>query len=107
MTSCLSNKKATNNPSDSLTNKITPDTINLFDNLRNRKIPIAIYKSDKKIDAQKIIIFSHGYGQNKGCDYIAYSYLNAYLALKGYFPLSLTFPHPAALMNYQFFCKSN
>ncbi len=63
------------------------DTLTLFDQSRDRKIPIALYKP--KIDNPKIVVFSHGYGQNKGGDYLAYSYLTNYLASKGYFVVSI------------------
>ena len=81
--SCFTNKKAASN--QTYTFKL--DTLNLFDQSRNRKIPIAIYKP--QIDSPKIIIFSHGYGQNKGGDYLVYSYLTEYLASKGYFVVSV------------------
>jgi predicted esterase len=82
-TSCLTNKKIANNQPYSF--KL--DTLTLFDHSRNRAIPIAFYKP--KIDSPKIVIFSHGYGQNKGGDYLAYSYLTEFLASKGYFVASI------------------
>ncbi len=62
-----------------------------FDNSRNRVIPIAFYlpDTDKKIKNQQVIIFSHGYGQNRGGDYLIYSYLTENLASKGYFVVSV------------------
>ncbi len=71
--------------------EIRLDTLKLYDQARQREIPIAIYqpKSIKKIKNQGVIIFSHGYGQNKGGDYLAYSYLNEFLASKGYFVASI------------------
>ena len=67
------------------------DTFILFDKSRQREVPIAIYKAktDKNRAEQKIIIFSHGYGQNKGGDYLAYSYLTEDLASKGFFVVSI------------------
>lgn len=67
------------------------DTFNLYDRSRQREIPIAIYRSgtDDNIKNRKVIIFSHGYGQNKGGDYLAYSYLTAFLASKGFFVVSI------------------
>ncbi len=67
------------------------DTLTLFDQSRNRKIPVAIYqpKTDKRIPNQQLIIFSHGYGFNKGGDYFVYSYLTEKLASKGYFTVSI------------------
>ncbi|MBP6445376.1 MAG: hypothetical protein WAT22_09780 [Saprospiraceae bacterium] len=66
------------------------DTLKLYDQSRQREIPIAIYKPTSKVSGkQKIIIFSHGYGQNKGGDYLAYSYFTEFLASKGYFVVSI------------------
>lgn len=67
------------------------DTLTLFDQSRNRKIPVAYYlpKTNKKIPNQQVIIFNHGYGFNKGGDYFVYSYLMEKLASKGYFTVSI------------------
>ena len=66
------------------------ETLKLYDQSRNREIPIAIYKPTSKVSGkQKLIIFSHGYGQNKGEDYLAYSYLTEFLATKGFFVVSI------------------
>lgn len=83
MTSCLTNKKAAVNQ----TYPFKLDTLTLFDQSRNREIPIALYKPG--IDSPEIVIFSHGYGYNKGGNYLAYSYLTEYLASKGYFVASI------------------
>ena len=71
--------------------EVSLDTLKLYDQTRQREIPIATYrpKNDTQTDQQKIVIFSHGYGQNKGGDYLAYSYLTDYLASKGYFVVSI------------------
>lgn len=82
-TICLTSKKVGSNK----TYTFKLDTLNLFDTLRSRKIPIAIYGNTN--DNAKIVIFSHGYGQNRGGDYLAYSYLTDYLASKGYFVISI------------------
>lgn len=65
--------------------------MSLFDKSRNRQIPVAMYlpKAGRPVPNQQLIIFSHGYGQNKGGDYLAYSYLTENLALKGYFVVSI------------------
>lgn len=66
------------------------DTLKLFDHSRQREIPIAIYRPASEVPGkQKIVIFSHGYGQNKGGDYLAYSYLTEFLATKGFFVVSI------------------
>ncbi|GAB3542766.1 alpha/beta hydrolase family protein [Spirosoma fluminis] len=87
----LSGKKATPNLVTSETYDVAFDTLTLFDKARNRQIPVAFYspKTDKKPANQRVVIFSHGYGQNKGGDYVAYSYLTEYLASKGYFVASI------------------
>ncbi|MFZ4928318.1 alpha/beta hydrolase [Chryseobacterium sp. Mn2064] len=71
--------------------KVKLDTLTLYDQSRNRKIPVAFYlpESKKAIAQQKIIIFNHGYGSNKGGDYLVYSYLTQKLASKGYFTISI------------------
>lgn len=67
------------------------DTTTLFDNSRKRRIPIATYQiADASGQAKKqLVIFSHGYGQNQGGDYLAYSYLTEFLAINGFFVVSV------------------
>lgn len=67
------------------------DTLKWFDYSRQREIPIAIYQPTPgaKKGGQDVVVFSHGYGQNKGGDYLAYSYLTEFLASKGYFVVSI------------------
>ena len=70
--------------------EFTLDTLKLYDQSRQREIPIAIYKPTSNVSGnQKVIVFSHGYGQNKGGDYLAYSYLTEFLATKGFFVVSI------------------
>ncbi|WP_241489136.1 alpha/beta hydrolase [Chryseobacterium indologenes] len=67
-----------------------PDTLTYSDQSRGRKIPIAIYQpKNKKTSKLTPIIFSHGWGENKGGDYFVYSYLTKLLASKGYFVVSI------------------
>jgi predicted peptidase len=62
----------------------------MYDQSRKREIPIAIYKPKTNVTKKhQVVIFSHGYGQNKGGDYLAYSYLTEFLASKGYFVVSI------------------
>lgn len=90
LTSCSNNKKsnfqASNNNYD-----VKLDSLELFDQARNRKIPVAIYHPvmAEKENKQQVIIFSHGYGENKGGDNRIYSYLTENLASKGYFVISI------------------
>ena len=76
---------------NSLTYSVSFDTLKLFDQARQREVPIAIYKPKnyKSNNEQRIILLSHGYGQNKGGSYLEYSYLTEYLAAKGYFVVSI------------------
>lgn len=61
------------------------------DQSRNRRIPIAIYQSIiNKTTNRTPIIFSHGYGGNKGGAYVEdYTYLLEKLAENGYFVISI------------------
>jgi pimeloyl-ACP methyl ester carboxylesterase len=70
---------------------IQSDTLEWFDSSRNRKIPIAVFSAavNEKNAGLPVIIFSHGYGQNKGGDNFAYSYLTDYLSQSGYFVVSI------------------
>jgi predicted esterase len=97
--SCFSLKKG---GTDISQNAIQPfktqlDTLTLFDTMRHRRIPVAYYIPNvkKSTDKLKIVIFSHGYGGNKGGDYLAYSYLTQYLASNGYFVASIQHELPS------------
>jgi len=87
ITSCTVQKK--NNQSHDYEVKV--DTLTFLDQSRNRKLPVAFYypETDKKILNPQVIIFNHGYGLNKGGDYLVYSYLTEKLASKGYFIVSI------------------
>ncbi len=77
-------------PQETIKSTFKFDTLILFDPNRQREIPIAIYKPNTKTTAkQKVVIINHGYGQNKGGDYLAYSYLTDFLASKGFFVISI------------------
>ncbi len=65
------------------------DTLQLFDSARSRIIPVAYYSPKVQKKQQQLVIFSHGYGANKGGDYLAYSYLTEFLAAKGFFVASI------------------
>lgn len=78
------------NFNESSSNNFKLDTLTYYDSARNRKIPVAIYSTtNEKIENQIPIIFSHGWGENKGGDYFRYSYLTEFLASKGYFVVSI------------------
>lgn len=70
---------------------IIQNDMDLYDQPRNRTIPVALYFSDssKHKASQQIVIFSHGYGGNKGGDNKVYAYLTNYLAEKGCYVISI------------------
>lgn len=95
--SCSIKKTSNNSLVETKTYEVNLDTLTLFDSIRNRGIPIAIYapKADKTIKKQQVIIFSHGYGENKGGDYLRYSYLTEYFASKGFYVVSIQHELPS------------
>lgn len=86
---CTSNKEIISKTRENTEFKL--DTLTLFDRSRNREIPIAIYQPKDVKNSNKIpIVFSHGYGENNGKDYLdAYNYLTEFLVSKGYFVVSI------------------
>jgi predicted peptidase len=87
---CQSNSKTTNKVSNQ-TFEVKLDSIVMFDNAREREVPVVFYlpKTYKKITKQPIIIFSHGYYQNAAGSNKKYSYITERLASKGYFVASI------------------
>ncbi len=65
------------------------DTFRLYDESRQREIPIATYRSRGSLQNEEIVVFSHGYGANYQKNYLVYSYITSYLASKGYFVVSI------------------
>lgn len=59
------------------------------DTVRGRKIPVAIYAPKWPEGKTGVVLFSHGYGGNRGGDYLYYSYLTEGLAENGYFVASI------------------
>ena len=88
LTSCLTGKNKLK-PTQILETK--REDLNLFDNIRARSIPVALYmaKSNQKTRNQKVVIINHGYEANKGKSNLGYSYLAETLASKGYFVASI------------------
>jgi pimeloyl-ACP methyl ester carboxylesterase len=60
----------------------------LYDKARERVIPVGYFLPEKQRHAP-VVIFSHGYGGNKGTSYLAYKYLCKFLAAQGYFVASI------------------
>lgn len=71
--------------------KVLEDSLTLFDKIRNRQIPVALYfpQTTKKLKNQPLIIVSHGYWQNKGGSNKTYTYIAKHLAKHGYFVASI------------------
>ncbi|MCE7043868.1 serine aminopeptidase domain-containing protein [Dyadobacter sp. CY312] len=88
---CGSSKKMSESSRGKRIFNVQLDSTNIFDVARNRKIPVAFYSPKTRQGAlkQKLVIFSHGYGENKGGDNLIYSYLTENLASKGYFVVSI------------------
>ena len=91
LTGCTSQSNTTNLDAGEVHYSIKQDTLSLFDESRNRKIPVAIYspEANGETASREVVIFSHGYGQNSPDSYLFYSYLTEHLASKGYFVLSI------------------
>lgn len=89
LNSCATKRNALT--SATTTNSVSVLAEELFDVSRHRHIPVAYYTNSKKTrsSAQKIVIISHGYGMNRGGDYLLYSYLANSLAEDGYYVVSI------------------
>jgi len=65
--------------------RVTPVTeyaIYLYDSSRERHVPVAVY-SPANAGRNKVVIFNHGCGANKGGDYKLYSHITKELAVHG------------------------
>lgn len=74
---------------------ITIERLELFDYSRNRSIPVALYYPDSLTIKQPVVVFNHGYNENKGTPYLSYAYLNTFLAKHGYFVVSIQHELPS------------
>ena len=90
-TSCKAKEGAAVNQVNYISYAVQLDTLSLFDESRNRRVPVAYYtpKTDDKLAMQELVVFNHGYGQNSPDSYLFYSYLTEHLASKGYFVASI------------------
>ncbi len=66
--SCYTNKKASKPVANHHHSAVQRDTLTLFDRVRNRKVPVALYGpgTEYKPASRRLVIVNHGYGQNKG-----------------------------------------
>lgn len=67
------------------------DTLTWMDTSRHRPIPVAFFTLQREapVAKQRVVILNHGYGQNMGGGYIAYSSVANKLATEGYFVASI------------------
>jgi predicted peptidase len=88
--SCKSNSN-TIGKANKLAYEVRLDSASMFDNAREREVPVTFYlpKTDKKIAKQQLVIFSHGYYQNRVGSNRKYSYITEKLASEGYFVVSV------------------
>lgn len=93
---CQTAKSQVNSRRSITISEVRLDTTSLYDHKRNREIPIAIFRSKHAAAGkQAIVIFSHGYGENKPGVYLMYRYLTDFLASKGYFVVSIQHELPS------------
>jgi predicted esterase len=88
LASCVNNGNGTAKNKTAREFAVRLDSIKLFDRSRDRLVPVALYHPNTSFK-KKIVIFSHGYGENNGGDYLIYSYLTENLASKGFFVASI------------------
>lgn len=71
--------------------KIKTDSLGLFDQARNRSIPVTLYlpATSATIKEQKLVILNHGYNANQPGSSKSYSYITEKLASLGYFVASI------------------
>ncbi len=77
---------------ETISTKIQIEKYEVFDSVRNRLIPYALYAPKSNIalkDSIRLVIFSHGYGSNYSRNYLNYSYLTKRLARAGFWTLSI------------------
>lgn len=69
---------------------VVRDTLTLLDTASQRTIPIAIYRhGDKAMDGSPVILFSHGYNENKPGTYLLYRWLLEPLVKDGHVVVSV------------------
>ncbi len=73
----------------------TEYSVCLYDSLRSRVIPVAVYSPAKTNRHTGVVVFSHGYHKNQDPQsHRKYAYLNRYLAEKGYYVISIHHERP-------------
>ncbi len=81
----------------------------LYDKNRERIIPVAVYTPLKQTNKTKVVIFNHGYDQNKNIhSNQTYAYLTRFLSRKGYYIISIQheLPHDPLLAMHEPFMET-
>lgn len=65
------------------------DTLTLFDEARRRMIPVSISLPSEPKENMAVVIFSHGYNENRPGSYLGYIYLKQFLTQRGYVVVSI------------------
>ena len=69
--------------------QVKMDTLTWTDTLRHRQVPVAIYDHDPPTEGRPVILFSHGYNENRPGSYLHYSHLAEALATAGWSVVSV------------------
>lgn len=65
------------------------DTLTWTDSLRHRAVPVAFYHLDGSTNNLPVVLFSHGYNENRPGAYLGYSHLSEAMARAGWFVMSV------------------
>lgn len=65
------------------------DTLTWTDSLRHRAVPVAFYHLDGSTNNLPVVLFSHGYNENRPGAYRGYSHLSEAMAQAGWFVVSV------------------
>jgi predicted dienelactone hydrolase len=84
-------------PAKSLAKKeFTVKEVTYYDEARAREIPVALFYPDtNRFKDMEVVLFSHGYGANKGGDNMYYTYLTENLARHVFFVVSIQHELPS------------
>lgn len=66
-----------------------PDTATWTDSLRHRAVPVAFYHTNGALTGKPVVLFSHGYNENRPGAYLGYGHLAEAMAAEGWFVVSV------------------
>ncbi|MBK9273583.1 MAG: alpha/beta fold hydrolase [Flavobacteriales bacterium] len=75
--------------SDRSDGQVLLDTLTWTDSVRHRTVPVAFYHVDRDTKGLPVVLFSHGYNENRPGAYLRYSHLARAMALSGWFVVSV------------------